>query len=135
MMVYAWFIAIKFDRSLSMDEIETSFYIAVKNGIILDNNLPTDGSKGNWYRCFMHQPIAWMELVAGSIGKHITSREISRGAVKKLGAEYYVIENRSWVKKPGLHFTGETNDAGYNPDPRIEIVGTKTIRGWEILEV
>jgi hypothetical protein len=135
MMSYAWFIALEYDHDFSISEIEGLYLKAVENGIILDNSLSTDGRQGMWYRCFMHRPSEWIELVAESIGHKLVADETFRGPRILETAKYLIYENRAWYKKPCIHFTGTCGETDYNPDTRIEITGIKTVRGWELMEV
>ena len=135
MYTYAWFIALKFDKDFDTQMLDILHDKAVASGIILENDRPTDGSQGLWYRCFMTRPREWLRFVAQSVGHSVFPNELYRAPRIQDPAEYYVWENRAWFKKPCIHFTGTSGEFEYNPDPRIEITGTKTVRAWEIKEV
>jgi hypothetical protein len=130
MMVYVWFVSLLFSHPFTMAEIEALWTKAIALGIILDNSLPVDGSKGEWYRCFVTDPFGWLHLIAESIGEKVEPVLRYKAPRKLEHADFYVFENHAWFGKPTIHFTGDTLSEDYNPDERIRLVRIKSVRGW-----
>lgn len=135
LMVYAWFVAQFLGRNFTMREIEYAFELAVRAGFIWENDLPVDGAKGKWYRCWIQIPSAWMRLLADTVKKEVDPKLLFN--VEKLGEEdiapFYVIEN-TYEKKgfKGIHFTGRMQVEQYNPGMTTGLTGIKTVRGWSL---
>lgn len=134
MMVYFWGVAKKFGIDYDMIDVEQCYNEARLKNIILTNDKPTDGSQGEWYRCWVRDPIAWMKLVANHFGKEsfpiLLYKTTKNNATE---APLKVIENASVMKSGfGVHFTGEFANQEYNPDVRINLASMISIRGWSI---
>jgi hypothetical protein len=130
MMVYVWFISLRFGRPFTMSEIEDLWTRAIALGIILDNSLPTDGSEGEWYRCFIADASGWLHLVAEAIGEKVEPVLRYKAPRKLEPSDFYVFENFAYFGKPTIHFTGSTPSEDYNPDERIKLIRVKSVRGW-----
>jgi hypothetical protein len=137
MMVYAWFVSVLFKVSITIQEIEGLWKGAIEDGIILNNDLPTDGSQGKWYRCFMHKPEEWIEFVAAYLEKKVEADLVYIAPRHFETTDFYVVESSAFLSKPiKAHFTGEMlKGESYNPDPRIKLLRTLSVRGWNIKEV
>lgn len=136
LMVYAWIVSKVFKHSFTMQEIEAVFVKARQRAIILDNELPTDGSQGDWYRCWIRDPIMWMKMLAASIGEVADPVMIYKDFAPNFkNSPFYVLENNSKIITDhgaikGIHFTGKDKDELYNPDPSFELTSIKSVRGW-----
>ena len=136
LMVYSWFVYMKTGYEFSVREILCAYDMAVSRGFILNNALPTDGSKGKWYRCWIKDPSAWMRLLASSVKREVSPQMLFK--VEKLEgktAPYYCVEN--FIKTAflsGVHFTARLDPSvdAYNPGALQGLKGIKTIRGWSL---
>jgi len=127
---------------------------AITAGIILDNNF--DYSVKGWYRCFVKDPVAMIQLAAMYLNKkplsicnQIAKINIEKGdkfVPKQFLANYVIIENitdryddetNEIIR--GSHFTlGEIDQKtglykeAYNPWPGLKTNGIRTLRLWEV---
>ena len=112
------------------------FKSGVMRGFILDNDLPTDGSHGNWYRCYVRDPWRFVVMVGEYIGRKIEAMEVYRekNIVEHPGAGYIITE---WQTPNGSHFTvkaGRMDIDSYDPGPHFARTGIKSVRGWSVLD-
>ena len=124
---------------ISPDDLRDLVVAAIGAGIILDNNLPTDGSEGKWYRVFVSRPVDWVNLVGYHLGHtFMDCAELSRDSIYTVcptNANYLMIEN---ADEFGSHFTlGVINldwsyTETYNPWPGLPLNGIRTVRRWEV---
>lgn len=134
LMCYSWIVGKHFNHEFTMNEIEEVYDKALYNDIILTNAKPIDGSEGEWYRCWIKDPIKLMKLFTSSLGKTASPYLLYKDSTgKNKNANYKIVENISITnKKMGTHFTANVNGGEYNPDITIQIVAMKSVRGWAI---
>lgn len=134
LMCYAWITYKRTGYNFTMREIEYAFSESVKKGFILDNDKPTDGRAGLWYRCWINNPEAWMRWLAASVKLDVDPKMLWKS--NKQGenvAPYYIVENdhRSGLVKDS-HFTARNGVEEYNPGVTTGLVGVKNYRGWKL---
>jgi hypothetical protein len=123
---------------LTPDKLLKCIKAAIKKGAILDNNKPSDGSRGVWYRCFVAIPQEFLRFVALDLGGVLTAhREIDRNpsfVSCPTQANYLVLEHQT---DSGSHFTlAQIDDTEkgylevYDPWPKLARKGIKSFRRW-----
>ena len=127
-------VADKYKRVFSASEIASIFELAIMNGYVIDNDLPTDGSKGNWYRSFVRDPRRLVNLIGDVIGHSIIGNEVYRdNVIRTTDVDYIVVEYQT---PSGSHFVVRKphDAASYDPGPNFARLGIKSYRGWKILD-
>ena len=127
-------VANHFQYKYTPGDIERIYRDGIKRGAIKENDAPTDGSRGEWYRCFIVNPALLMKISAEYIGKEVnpveTFRKTLTNAKEKPSAPFYIYEYKT---RYGSHFLATDKDENlYNPDPNIGLISLKSIRGWNI---
>lgn len=127
-------LANKNNYQFTQGDIERIFKDAVRLGAIKDNDLPTDGSKGDWFRCFVSDPAKLLKIAAEYINAKVNPIEVYRKSAKndkdKPEAEFYIYEYKT---RYGSHFLATDKEGNlYNPDPNIGLISLKSIRGWNL---
>jgi hypothetical protein len=120
----------RFGQVMIPEQIRGWTLAGIKAGIILDNNLPTDGSNGNWWRVFVKDSPGLIKLVYGYHAKEVA--RTMPGQKMPPAWDYIEIE---WETDTGSHFGIGTMESGqlvtvYDPWPTLKRQGIKTLRFW-----
>jgi hypothetical protein len=100
---------------------------SIDAGYILDNDLPLDGSKGEWYRCYVTNPEGFAARVAIKLGGRLKKfNQLVIGPTwtpPPKGYNYLMAYHRdeySIKKKDGSYTGGHFTVADARPEPREE---------------
>lgn len=130
-------------QRLTAAEIMMVFHNCIYDGYINDNNLPVDGSKGDWFRAWILNSGKVIQEFARFMNVKLSIEKKYQKSMKNpitipSDCNYCEIE---YITKWGSHF-GLGNyypDLGivdlYNPDPNIKILGTANLTYWSVTNV
>jgi hypothetical protein len=120
-----------------VEKIDELFDKAISDGVVLDNNLPTNVD--GWYRAWVTDSYAIIRMLSQVIGEKIVAKELKRefdpvGVSAPPGTTHTAI----WwyTKRGGKHFTlvtPGTKEIIYNPWKEIELTDKiYSIRHWSV---
>lgn len=118
-------------RELGQVEVEMIWQKALTAGFVWDNDLPTDGSKGDWYRCFVAEPVGFVNLALEHVGLSIRIKSVRKAGSP--GPDFCLV---CWKTAVGVHF-GLAQSDGYcieNPDPSVVCLGVDSYRVFELVK-
>jgi hypothetical protein len=111
------------------EQIRQATIKGIKAGHILDNNLPVDGSKGEWWRVFVKAPAAFVDMASG-----LQWTELARSTSQRNWPHPYDYLEIEWATRQGSHFgLGQFDNQGrvvtvFDPWPEVARHGIRSIR-------
>ena len=113
------------ERPLERKEFEPAYREAVRKGYVWHNARPTDGSQGDWYRCYVAHPVNLGNLILERVGLPLKLESVQRRLMP--GRDFTLI---CYKTQWGFHFAlGDSNGHEVvNPDPRLPLLDVDSYR-------
>ena len=117
------------ERSLEREEFALIYHEALQKGHVWHNGHPTDGSRGDWCRCYVAHPVVLGNLIPERVGLCLRLKVVERRLMPRRDFTL-ICYNTKW----GQHFALGNSEGSevVNPDPELPLPRVDSYRVFKL---